>query len=180
MNPSEIIATTERLQLRAFTLRDAAFIVRLVNTEGWLRFIGDRNVRTENQACTYLENGPIKSYRENGFGLWAVELIGSQQLVGMCGLLKRDYLSYPDLGFAFLPEFAGQGLAFEAANAVIVYAQHKFGFITLNAITNPDNARSIKLLEKLGFAVEKKIVVPPNGEVLSLLAIRKKYTPPTA
>jgi RimJ/RimL family protein N-acetyltransferase len=141
---------TARLQLREFKLGDAEFIVKLVNTDGWLKFIGDRHIKTNEQASDYLENGPLKSYRDNGFGLWMVETINNNIPIGMCGLIKRDNLDHPDIGFAFLPEFTGKGHGFEIAEAIISYARQHLFLKTVLAITVPNNTVSIKLIEKLG------------------------------
>src|SRR6478736_8102385 len=113
------ILETERLQLRQFEIDDAEFIVELVNTPGWLKFIGDRNIKTTEDAIRYLQNGPMKSYQENGFGLSLVEEKGNRKSIGMCGILKRDSLENPDIGFALLPEFVGKGYAFEIALATV-------------------------------------------------------------
>src|SRR5688572_21540231 len=112
---------TQRLGLREFTRDDAVFIVELLNTPGWLQFIGDRNVKTKEQAIIYLENGPLKSYKENGFGSWMVELKEDKTPIGMCGILRRESLENPDIGFAFLPEYTGKGYAFEIASATLSY-----------------------------------------------------------
>jgi len=107
------ILHTERLVLRKFTVEDTAFIIELLNTEGWLKYIGNRNVKTTEQAKEYLQNGPMKSYEENGFGLALVQLKTNQKPIGMSGLIKRNYLEHPDIGFAFLPGYTGHGYAFE-------------------------------------------------------------------
>ena len=99
----EAILQTERLLLREFTEDDAAFIVELLNSPGWIQYIGDRNIKTEEQAREYLNNGPLKSYRQNGFGLYMVEKKDDHTPIGMCGIIKRDTLNNPDIGFAFLP-----------------------------------------------------------------------------
>jgi RimJ/RimL family protein N-acetyltransferase len=144
------IAETDRLTLREFTLDDALFVLGLMNSPGWLEFIGDRNVRSEDAARSYLENGPMKSYRDRGFGLWLVELKDPQIPIGMCGILKRDSLNYPDIGFAFLPEYMRKGYAFEAANATLSLARHTLKFPKIAAITTPTNKASISLLTRLG------------------------------
>lgn len=162
------IFETERLRLREFTLEDTTFIIELLNTAGWLQFIGDRNVRTEEQATKYLEDGPLKSYRENGFGLSLVELKETTEPIGMCGLLKRNYLEKADIGFAFLPAFSGQGYAFEIASALLVYAKEKLNIPAVMAITVPTNDKSIKLLEKIGLSFNKVINAPPTNEALHL------------
>ena len=110
------ILETERLRLKEFTLEDAAFILQLLNSPGWLKYIGDKQVRTEEQARNYLQQGPIKSYSENGFGLAMVETKTDQNPIGICGLLKRTSLPNPDIGFAFLPLYWGQGLALESTS----------------------------------------------------------------
>jgi RimJ/RimL family protein N-acetyltransferase len=101
MEPSKQILETKRLRLREFTLEDTAFILDLLNSPGWLRYIGDRGVKTEEQAKNYLLNGPIKSYTKNGYGLSMVERKDDNKPIGMCGIIKRDTLENPDIGFAF-------------------------------------------------------------------------------
>jgi RimJ/RimL family protein N-acetyltransferase len=162
------ILETERLRLRELTLDDTAFIIELVNSPGWLKFIGDRNVKSEEQAKAYLQNGPLKSYRENGFGLSLVETKEGNRKIGMCGILKRDTLEHPDIGYALLPEFTGNGYAFEMAHAMLQYATGQLKLPTICAITVPENARSIKILEKLGLRNMKRIQLPNNQEELLL------------
>jgi RimJ/RimL family protein N-acetyltransferase len=160
------ILETDRLTLREFIPADAPFILELVNSPGWLQFIGDRNIKTTDQAIAYLENGPIKSYAENGFGLAMVEIKDGKIPIGMCGIIKRDNLDNPDIGFAFLPGFTGKGYAFEIANATLAYAAGQLQLPTIYAITVPYNIRSISLLEKIGLKFIKKIRSPENEELL--------------
>lgn len=162
------ILETERLSLREFITADAAFILELVNSPGWLQFIGDRNIKTTGQAIAYLENGPIKSYRDNGFGLALVETKDHKISIGMCGIIKRDNLDNPDIGFAFLPGFTGKGYAFEIASATLTYASGQLKLPTIYAITVPYNIRSISLLEKIGMTFIKKINAPKDNEELLL------------
>lgn len=163
------ILKTERLTLRQFKNEDAGFIVELVNTPGWLEFIGDRNIHTEEDAINYLQNGPIKSYSENGFGSSMVELKDGTP-IGMCGLLKRDSLENPDIGFAFLPAYIGKGYAFEIVNATMDYATHQLKLKTIYAITDPKNKRSIQLLEKLGLRYIKMVSSSTAGIELRLFS----------
>lgn len=160
------ILETERLSIREFTTADAGFILTLLNTPGWLRYIGDRNVHSEQDAVKYLENGPMKSYNDNGYGLWMVSLKENNEPIGMCGLIKRDYLEYTDIGFAFLPEYAGKGYATESAQATLHYAQNTLSLPAIAAITLPINNSSIRLLEKLGLRNQRTIEM--NGEQLLL------------
>jgi RimJ/RimL family protein N-acetyltransferase len=160
------VLETERLTLRRLRPEDAAFMRRLVNEPSWLEFIGDRGVRTEEDAREYLRNGAIASYEKHGFGLWAVTLRDGEAPIGICGLVKRDFLDDVDLGFAFLPEFQAKGYGREAGAAVIAYARRVLGLRRLVAITVPANRRSIALLEKLGFVLEKKMEHPGQSEVL--------------
>lgn len=164
MNP---IIETERLYLRELNFDDIPFILSLLNSPGWLRYIGDRGVKNEEQAKEYLLKGPMKSYGENGFGLYLVEEKISGWSIGLCGLLKRDNLQYPDLGFAFLPDFMGKGFAMEASKGVLDLAKSDLGLDTILAIVLPDNKSSIRLLEKLGFQYMKTVQVK-EGEDLSL------------
>jgi RimJ/RimL family protein N-acetyltransferase len=167
-NATKYILETERLSLREFTLNDTAFIIELVNTPGWIEFIGDRNIKTTEQAKEYLQNGPLKSYELNGFGLSLVEIKSSKKAIGMCGIIKRDNLENPDIGFAFLPEFAGKGFAFEIANATINYAKTVLKLPNIFAITIPSNKRSIKLLEKIGLKYTGMFSLPGDEELLMM------------
>lgn len=168
MIKQKIVIETERLTLREFTFDDTDFLIRLLNSPGWLEFIGDRHVLTEEQARNYLLAGPIKSYRENGFGLSMVETRFDKRPIGMCGLLKRDYLDNPDIGFAFLPEDTGKGFAFEIANATMQHAKDFLKIPDIMAITMPGNKSSIRLLEKLGFSFLRTLSVPGGNNDLLL------------
>ncbi len=168
-----LILKTERLMLRQFTTDDAKFIVELVNSPGWLEFIGDRNVRTEEQAREYLQKGPLKSYELNGFGLYMVELKNEKTPIGMCGVLKRENLEKPAIGFAFLPGFTGKGFAFEIAKATMMYAKDKLKLPVIFAITVVENNRAIKLLEKLGMKFIKVFSFPDDNEELMLYSNEK-------
>ena len=161
---------TDRLIVRRLTVEDAAFILELVNDPDWLRFIGDRHVHSLEEARAYLHNGPLAMYDRSGFGLYAVMLKGHDWPIGMCGLIQRAGLIDVDLGFAYLPQYRAQGYAFEAAAAVLAYGRRTFGLKRIVAITSLDNARSIQLLEKLGFAFEKIIQLSDGGEDLKLFA----------
>jgi [ribosomal protein S5]-alanine N-acetyltransferase len=145
------VAKTARLRIRHFNLADAPFIVSLLNTPGFLAYIGDRGVRTLMDAEHYLHSGPIASYHAHGHGLSAVELLSDGSLIGMCGVLKREHLAEPDLGYALLPEFTGLGYAFEAASACIAHARSTLNMPALLATVQPNNQASIRLLGALGF-----------------------------
>lgn len=164
-----IIAETERLLLRELTVTDAPFIFDLVNEPAWIEFIGDKGVRTLEDAENYITSGPQKSYSTNGFGLWLVELKEQNIPVGMCGLIKRDALEHVDIGFAFLAVHNGKGYGFEAATAVLEYAKNKIGLPHILAITNQDNVRSIRLLEKLGLKYERLITMPGDAKPIRLM-----------
>ena len=164
------VLATRRLSLRRLSPSDAEFILELVNDPEFLRFIGDKAVRTADDARQYILDGPVASYQRNGFGLWRVEVKNSGVPVGMCGLLKRESLPDVDIGFAFLPAYRSQGYAFESASAVLDYARAQFGLRRVVAITNPDNAGSIRVLEKLGMRFERMITVSDGEPEVQLLA----------
>ncbi len=169
------IIETERLNLREITINDAPFVLSLLNSKGWLQFIGDRNVKTIPDAQKYIADRLIKSYIDHGLGLYIVELKTSNTSLGLCGLIKRETLEDIDIGFAFLPEYSGVGYAFEAAYATLKFA---FGSLEINkivAITTPDNIKSIKLLEKIGMQFEKKILFEEKEE-LFLFGISNQQT----
>jgi len=146
---------TERLLLRPVTPDDAPFALTLLNEPSFLRFIGDKKVRNLEDARQYLLTGPIASYKRNGFGLLLVELKDSNIPAGMCGLLKREELPDPDIGFAFVPDYWGRGFAFEAASAVLKDARERLKLNRILAIVSPDNDASIKLLERLGLNFQR-------------------------
>jgi RimJ/RimL family protein N-acetyltransferase len=161
---------TERLTLRELTESDADFIVELMNEPSYLRFIGDRGVRTAADARAYLLKGPMASYKRFGFGMYLVELKNEKTRIGICGLIKRDMLEDVDIGFAFLPEFRTQGYALESAAAVMRYGRDTVGLTRVVAIVTPDNDRSIGLLSKLGLRFERMITWPEDGAELKLYA----------
>lgn len=165
------ILETERQILRQFTIEDTAFIVELLNSPGWLQFIGDRNVKNKEQAVAYLENGPLKSYAQNGFGLYLVERKKDVKPIGMCGIIRRDNLDTPDIGFAFLPAFNGNGYAYEIASATLCHAKEQLRLSKISAITLPENTRSIKLLEKIGMQQVKTFSFSGSEEQLLLYQI---------
>lgn len=154
------ICETTRLILSQLEKEDAAFIFRLVNEPSFIENIGDKGVRNLEGAWQYILQGPRKSYEQNGFGLWLVALKDDLTPIGICGLIKRDGLDEPDIGYAFLPEFWSQGYAIEAAAAVMIFARETLKLTQIVAITSPDNHASIRVLNKLGLKFEKMVTVP--------------------
>jgi len=167
-----VAVLTPRLVIRELTFADAPFIVTLLNDPAFILNIGDRGVRTPEDACEYLTAGPLASYARHGFGLGAATLAATGEPIGICGVLRRAELTEPDLGFAFLPQFRGQGYAFEAASAVKADAHARLGLATLLAIVNPVNTSSIRLLGKLGFAREGSVRLSGESIDLYLFASR--------
>lgn len=161
------ILETERLRLRKMVVADAEFIHGLMNDPAYLEYIGDKGVKTVADAENFLANRAIKSYDENGFGHYIVELKSDGTPIGTCGYVKRDELDDPDIGFAFLPEFRKHGYALESAKAILDFGIDVLGFKKLSAITTQHNDRSELLLEKLGFSFERLISMS-NGDELRL------------
>jgi RimJ/RimL family protein N-acetyltransferase len=159
---SRFAAETSRLKLRRLHSGDAAFLLELLNQSSWIEFIGDRGVRTLMQAGDYLTQRIEAQFDRYGYGMWGMELPQQSQLAGLAGLVKRDFLPEPDLGFALLDRYAGQGFAFEAATAVLSLARRR-GLGRLLAITVSGNQRSIRLLQRLGFELEAAQTVPGEG-----------------
>jgi RimJ/RimL family protein N-acetyltransferase len=162
------VLETDRLVLRRMSVDDAEFELRLLNEPSFLRFIGDRGVRTLEDARAYILKGPVDMYERLGFGLYITELKGEGTPIGICGLVKRDFLEDVDIGFAFLPEFWGQGYASEAAAAVMEHAKGALGLKRVVAITNPENHSSIRLLEKLGLKFDRMIRATADGPEIRL------------
>jgi RimJ/RimL family protein N-acetyltransferase len=142
---------TERLTIRPFNDKDTDFVIKLLNQKTFIENIADKGVRTQAQALDYLHTGPTKSYQEYGYGLCMVELNETGKPIGICGILKREQLEHPDIGYAFLPEYCSKGYAFEAATACLEQSFEAHNLVKLLAVTNTDNERSLKLLVKLGF-----------------------------
>ena len=165
------ILETARLRFRELTPADAPFILALVNEPAWLRFIGDRGLHTLAAARNYVLGGPMEMYRRLGFGLWLVERRTDGTALGICGLLKRDTLADVDLGFAFLSAHHRQGYAFEAAGATVAYARSTLGLARLVAVVSPGNEASCRLLEKLGFTLERTVSLTGNAPAVQLYAL---------
>ncbi len=162
---------TERTRLRQLAVTDAEFILRLLNEPSFIKNIADRGVRTLEDAKNYILQGPVASYERFGFGLWLVEIAATGEAAGMCGLLKREALADVDIGYAFLPQFTGQGYARECATAVVSHASQQLGLQRLVAIVNADNGRSIHLLETLGFVYEKMVRLSPESHEVKLFGL---------
>ena len=162
------ILETERLLLREFNTDDAAFILVLLNNPTWLLYIGDRNIRSLEDAHDYLVHGPIKSYSTNGFGLWHVSAKEGNHAIGMCGLIRRNGLEHADIGFALLPQYAGKGYGYEIAAATMNHGKNALGLEHIIAITSEDNTHSIKLLNKIGLHFEKMIHLSAESDALML------------
>ncbi|SDM24854.1 Protein N-acetyltransferase, RimJ/RimL family [Catalinimonas alkaloidigena] len=160
---------TDRLVLTELTLADAPFMLHLLNTPAWLQYIGDRGVRTVDQAETYLLKGALRSYETSGFGFYRTALKTDDTPIGICGLVKRDFLDDVDIGFAFLPAYVGQGYGFEAAQATLTYATQTLGFRRLVGIVSEQNQPSVRLLQKLGFRYERHMRVPGEDKEVLLL-----------
>lgn len=170
---STFVLETERLSLHRLTdtsEADRAFVYRLLNDEAFLRFIGDRGVHEPEQAGAYLRNGPMASYAANGHGLYRVDRKRDGVPVGMCGLVKRDALPGPDLGYALLPEHRNQGYVAEAGAAVLADAHARLGLDTVLAVVDTHNVASIRTLRALGYRWREDFRLPGEETLLHLFA----------
>jgi len=165
------VIETIRLTLERLTPDDAPFILRLLNEPSFLQYIGDRGVRTLDDAKLYIEAGPMAMYERAGFGLFRVDLKSTGEPIGICGLLKRDTLDDVDVGFAFLPEHWRRGYAYESARASMIYGRDVHALARIVAITALENPASIALLEKLGFQFERTVRLTPEGDELRLFGM---------
>lgn len=157
---------TARLVLRELDIDDAAFMLELLNDADFLGNIGDRGVRTLEDARRYIVNGSMASYAQHGFGFWAVLPVGTDTCIGICGLARRESLDDVDIGYAFLPAWRGQGYALEASSAVMRLAREHFGLERIVAITALENPASARLLEKIGLRFER--LIHPHDEEQAL------------
>ena len=166
-----IISETNRLIIAKMTLEDAPFMLELLNTPNWIKFIGDRHVKTVEEAESYLKNGVLKSYEEMGFGFYKLLLKGEDtKIIGTSGLVKRPQLDDVDIGFAMLPSYEGKGFGWEAAKEIMDFAENELLLKRIVAITAPSNINSIRLLEKLGLIYEKWVKPFDDDEELLLFA----------
>lgn len=162
------IAETSRLFISKITLKDSKFFLELVNTPHWIKYIGDRQIKTVKDAKVYLRNVTLKSYTDFGFNFYKLQVKDTNKAIGICGLVKRNQLEDVEIGFAMLPEYENKGFGFEASLAVLSLAKETFNLEKITAITLPTNISSIKLLEKLGLTFEKTIKPFDDGEELWL------------
>jgi RimJ/RimL family protein N-acetyltransferase len=162
------ILATERLTIRWITENDAPLILALMNDPDFIRYVADRGLRTVDDARRYIEEKILPGFKENGFGMCVVELKSSARPIGTCGIFKRQSGDDPEIGFAFLREFWGQGFACEAAAAIMDYGRNVLKLAKIVALTNPNNASSIKLVEKLGLRFERVIFDAPSQTHMNL------------
>lgn len=162
------IAKTARTYVERVRITDAPFFLALVNTPDFIRYIGNRNVSSLEDARRYLEGGFLRSYEENGFGYYIIRTLGDDQAIGVSGFLKKPFLDNPDFGFALLPKYYQQGYAAEYCEAVLDYGVKTFGFQVLDAVTTLDNVRSMTLLDRLGFVRLGTVSEPDEMEALTL------------
>lgn len=165
--PTSVI-DTPRLNLRELGIHDAPFILELLNDDGFLRFIGDKGVRTLADARDYILKGPLDSYRRHGFGLYLASLRLDGTPIGVCGLVKRDTLPDVDVGFAFLERHCSKGYASEAAKAILEYGREALGLNRIVAITALENHGSMAVLVKAGLRLERTIKLVEGGPELNL------------
>jgi len=162
------IIRSERLDLRELELQDDEFILRLLNEASFLRFIGDKGVRTLSDARDYISQGPMDSYRRFGFGLYLTSRRDSGAPVGICGLVKREGLADVDVGFALLSQYCSRGYAAESAAAVLAYGKQQLRLQRIVAITAPDNHASVAVLEKIGLTFERMIRLSEHSPELKM------------
>jgi RimJ/RimL family protein N-acetyltransferase len=157
------ILETERLYLRTIEPEDAAFYHELINDPTWLEYIGDKGIYSVEAARAAIIAGPCAMQAKLGFSLYLMERRSDGKPLGMCGLIKRDWLPEVDIGYAIRPAYSGQGYTYEAAAAVLVHAREQLHLPQLLGITAPANAKSIALLAKLGMTfIEHKALPPEN------------------
>jgi RimJ/RimL family protein N-acetyltransferase len=162
---TDTVLETQRLQLRQVALSDGSFFLTLLNDPSWLENIGDRGIRSQSDAASYIKNNILAHYQTYGYGMYVAQLKSTMRPIGICGLVQRDFLSAPDLGFALLPDYVGHGYAYEAARALLRHAQTSLGIGQLYAITKSGNQRSITLLQQLGFRREGPCLTPQGVQV---------------
>ena len=163
---------TQRLQLRQLTLADASLMLAVWNDPAFIRFVGDRGIRTLDDAREAMSAGALKLYKDYGYGPYGVVLRGKGTPIGICGLFRREDLDEPDIGFAILPGYCGNGYAYEASVAVLQYAREELGIPRITAIVSPDNKASVGLIRKLGLRFERMHRMAGDEEDVAIYGIR--------
>ena len=164
------LLTTKRLVIRRITLNDAPFILELINDKDWISNIGDKKIRTLEEAEAYIESSFLKDYVESKYGFYGVAIKKSGQLIGTVGLIDREGIDHVDVGYGFLPGYRGKGYAIEATKAMCNYGYDTLSIDKIVAIVNPDNDDSIKLLKKLGLTFEKMVRLPDEEKDIKLFS----------
>jgi len=167
-----VIAQTERLILRPLRLTDTAMVLSLFNEPDVINFVGDRGIKTSDDALHYIQSGPLAMQIKLGFSLYCCQLKGSDETIGLAGLIKREGVEEVEVGFSILSKYYRQGYAKESMNAVIDYAKSTLNLNVLQAITAPENNASIKFLETLGFSFKSKIILPSTVKEINLFELR--------
>ncbi len=169
------ILETARIIIEEADLRDSAFILELLNTPGWLEFIGNSTVKTDEDAINYIKTRLVQSYQKNGFGLYKMTHSSTNEAIGLCGLIKRDFLEDLDLGFAILPAYSRKGYTYEASKAIVYHAFTQLNLPKLLAFTSLHNTASQKLLLKLGFNSQGIIKYGNTEEDVHLYSILNNH-----
>lgn len=162
---------TERLLLSRLSLDDAGLMLAIWNDPVFIRFVGDRGIRTFDDARLAMQEGVFRLYAEHGFGPYRMSLKSAGAAVGICGLFRRDGLADTDIGFSTLPQYCGRGYGFEAASAVVEHARIDVRLTRLTALVSPQNVASVRLIEKLGMMFEKMIRIPGDAADVRLYAM---------
>ena len=169
VGPQEL--ETPRLVMRRLVPDDAAFFFALVTDPAWIRYIGNKNLKNVEAARRSLIDGPIAMYERTGHGLLRVDRREDGAPLGICGLIKRDTLPDVDIGFAFLPQHRGHGYAAESAREAMRHAREDLRLRRLVAIASPENADSLRLLERLGLRRERTFSMPGETRMTALYAV---------
>lgn len=159
---------TERLRLRKMTLDDAGLMLAVWNDPAFVRYVGDRGIRTTEDAQDAMQKGALHLYDTYGYGPYRIALKDGDTPIGICGLFRRDGLDEPDIGYSTLPDFCGKGYAFEAATAVVAYAHAELTLERLIAIISPGNEASLSLIRKLGFEFERMHTMPNDDDEICI------------
>lgn len=167
----KVVIETSRLKLGAITEDDADIMLAIWNDPAFIRNVSDRGIRTIEEARDAVRNGAQKLFDDYGYGPYWMQLKSDGTRIGICGLFKRDNLDDPDIGFAVLPDWVGQGYAGEAAEAVVAYARDELRLPALTAIVSPGNEPSIGLIRKIGMSFDSMITMPGDDEAIQLYSM---------
>ena len=158
MTNSNLFIETERLLIRPFRMEDIEPSFTMNLDAEVSKYTGDGGIVSKKEIERRIVENVFGDYEKYGFGRLAVELKGENRFIGFTGLKYLDDMDEVDLGYRFMKEYWGKGIATESGKACVNLGFNNLGLTKIIAMVLPENAGSIHVLEKLNFKYEKEII----------------------